>query len=69
MVRQGLGATIMHRAEIDSFVSDFRLFPLPVPLERINGVAALKEALHLPATFMFLDLLKSTAKSYRQMYS
>lgn len=62
MVRQGLGATIMHRAEIESFISDFHTFPLPVPLERINGAAILKDALHLPATFKFFDLLKSVGK-------
>lgn len=58
MVRQGLGATIMHSSEIDSFISDFQVFPLPVPLERINGCAILKNALHLPATFIFLETLK-----------
>lgn len=64
MVRQGLGATIMHQAEIVSFIKDCRIMPLPVPLERINGVAIVREALHLPATFMFLELLKSIGKTH-----
>ncbi|MEM9003360.1 MAG: LysR family transcriptional regulator [Cyanobacteria bacterium P01_F01_bin.86] len=64
MVRQGLGATIMHCAEIASFINDLRISPLPVPLERINGVAIMKEGLHLPATFMFLELLKSMGKAH-----
>ncbi|MEO0824203.1 MAG: LysR family transcriptional regulator [Cyanobacteria bacterium J06635_15] len=63
MVRQGLGGTVMHGYEIESFVSDFQVFPLPVPLERINGCAVLKDALHLPATFTFLETLKSTCRA------
>jgi hypothetical protein len=41
-------------------------YSLPVPLFRRIGVAVLAEALHVPAVFAFLDVLKEQARSLQQ---
>jgi DNA-binding transcriptional LysR family regulator len=59
MVSQGLGATIMARLAAVPLPAEVRVFNLPDPLERIIGVAILANALHSPAVYAFLEMLKS----------
>ena len=39
-----------------------QMYSLPVPLERVFGVAVLANALQTPAVFAFLDTLRSAAR-------
>jgi len=59
MVKQGLGATIMTRLVAEPIPEALQVTSLPVPLERVIGVATLADALLPQATFAFLDVLKS----------
>jgi DNA-binding transcriptional LysR family regulator len=61
MVMQGLGATILPRLAAEPLPLGVKTYSLPVPLERIIGVAMLAEALHPPGVFAFLDTLKHSA--------
>jgi len=61
MVMRGLGVTVMARLAAEPLPPDIQVRSLPVPLERVIRVAVLAEALHSPALYAFLDLLK-TAK-------
>lgn len=58
LVAQGLGATILPRLAAEPIPATVRVFRLPVPLDRVIGVAVLANALHSPAVFAFLDILK-----------
>lgn len=58
MVSQGLGASIMPRLAAEPIPPQVRVCSLPLPLERVIGVAVLASALHSPAIFAFLDTLK-----------
>lgn len=58
MVMQGLGATIIARLAAAPLPVEARVYPLPVPLERVIQVATLRDALLSPAVFAFLDLVK-----------
>jgi DNA-binding transcriptional LysR family regulator len=58
MVNQGLGATIMARLAAEPLPPEIQAYSLPIPLERVIQVAILADALHSPAVFAFLDLLK-----------
>ncbi|MBD0343971.1 MAG: LysR family transcriptional regulator [Coleofasciculus sp. Co-bin14] len=59
MVKQGLGATIIPLLAAEPIPEGVQVRRLPVPLERSIGVAMLADALHTPAIFAFLDILKS----------
>ncbi|MEO0540225.1 MAG: LysR family transcriptional regulator [Cyanobacteria bacterium P01_A01_bin.105] len=59
MVRRGLGAAIMARLAAAPIPDEVVVADLPVPLERVIGVLLLKEALHPPAVFAFLETLKA----------
>ncbi len=59
MVMQGLGAAILPRLAAEPIPKELRVYPLPAPLKRVIGVAALSDALHTPAVFAFLDMLKN----------
>jgi DNA-binding transcriptional LysR family regulator len=59
MVSQGLGATIMPRLAAEPIPLGLKVLSLPIPFERVIGVAILRDALHVPAVFAFLDRLKS----------
>ena len=59
MVRQGLGGTVIARLAAEPIPEGVQIRRLPVPLERVLGVAVLADALHPPAVFAFLDTLKS----------
>ncbi len=58
MVMQGLGVAILPRLAAEPVPPTIQVGDLPSPLERIIGVAVLKNALHSPAIYAFLDALK-----------
>jgi len=59
LVRQGLGAAILPRLAAEPIPKEIQIFRMPEPTERVIGVAMLSKALHIPAVFAFLDVLKS----------
>lgn len=65
MVSQGLGITIMARLAAEPLPEDIQIARLPLPLERIVRVATLANALHPPAVFAFMDVLRE----YRSTHS
>jgi DNA-binding transcriptional LysR family regulator len=58
LVNQGLRAAILPRLAALPIPQDVQVYSLPVPLERVMGVVVLSNALHVPAVFTFLDMLK-----------
>ena len=58
MVAQGLGAAIIPQLSAPSISPEIRVSQLPTRLERIVGAAIVADALHTPAVFAFLDVLK-----------
>lgn len=62
MVGKGLGAAIMPRLAAEPLPLGIKECNLPVPLQRIIGVAILANALHSPAIYAFLDALRNTGK-------
>jgi DNA-binding transcriptional LysR family regulator len=60
MVAQGLGAAILPKLAALPIPDGVVVRSLPVPLERVIGAAVLASALHPPAVFTFLDLLRGT---------
>jgi DNA-binding transcriptional LysR family regulator len=58
LVAQGLGATILPRLAAAPIPANVRVYSLPVPFSRTIGVAILAEALHPPAVYAFLEILK-----------
>lgn len=58
MVLQGLGAAIMPRLAAEPIPSAIQVCSLPVPLERVIGVAVLANTLLSPSVFAFLDTLR-----------
>lgn len=58
LVAQGMGATILPRLAAEPIPATVQVFSLPVPLTRVIGVAVLGEALHTPAVYAFLEVLK-----------
>lgn len=58
MVAQGLGAAILGRLAAAPIPKEVGVYSLPVPISRVIGVAVLSDALHVPAVFAFLDMLK-----------
>ncbi|MBD2460785.1 LysR family transcriptional regulator [Oscillatoria sp. FACHB-1407] len=58
MVRQGLAAAILPRLAAEPIPESIQVCSLPVPFERVIGVATLSNKLHVPAVFAFLKLLK-----------
>jgi DNA-binding transcriptional LysR family regulator len=58
MVAQGLGAAILPKLAALPIPDGVVVRSLPVPLERVIGAAVLASALHPPAVFTFLDLLR-----------
>lgn len=59
MVMRGLGITIMARLAAEPLPPEIQVRSLPIPLERVIRAAVLTEALHSPALYAFLDLLKT----------
>jgi DNA-binding transcriptional LysR family regulator len=60
MVAQGLGAAILFRLAALPIPPEVKVCHLPVPLERIVGAAVLADALHPPAVYAFVEMLKET---------
>ncbi|GAB4229636.1 MAG: LysR family transcriptional regulator [Elainellaceae cyanobacterium] len=58
LVAQGLGASILPRLAAEPIPAAVQVYSLPVPLERLIGVAVLADALHTPAVYAFLEILK-----------
>ncbi|MGV2831099.1 LysR family transcriptional regulator [Myxosarcina sp. GI1(2024)] len=56
---QGLGAAIMPRLAAEPIPEQLTVYSLPTPLERNIQAAMLKDALHTPAVFAFLDVLRT----------
>jgi DNA-binding transcriptional LysR family regulator len=63
MVNQGLGVGILPLLAAEPLPSGIRIRSLPVPFERVIGAIILSNALHIPAVFAFLDLLKQAASA------
>jgi DNA-binding transcriptional LysR family regulator len=62
MVQQGLGAAILPRLAAEPLPAGIQVCSLPVHLERIVGTAILKDALHTPAAYAFLDALRNIGR-------
>ncbi len=60
MVAQGLGAAIMPRLAAEPIPPGIQVHSLPVPLERVIGMAMLADILQSPAVFTFLDMFRNT---------
>ncbi len=63
LVAQGLGATILPRLAAEPIPTQVQVFALPVPLGRIIGAAVMAGAMHTPAIYAFLDVLKALGSS------
>jgi DNA-binding transcriptional LysR family regulator len=59
MAIQGLGATILPQLAAEPLPAQLQVYSLPIPLKRIIKAAIVKNALHTPAVFAFLDVLKN----------
>ena len=58
MAIQGLGAAIIPRLAAEPIPPKLQVYHLPVPLERTIKAAVVKDALHTPAVYAFMDTLK-----------
>jgi DNA-binding transcriptional LysR family regulator len=58
MVKQGLGAAILARLAAEPIPEEVKVYSLPIPFDRIIGIATLADTLHVPAVFAFLKLLE-----------
>lgn len=58
MVAQGLGAAILPRLAALPIPPGVQVCSLPVPLNRVIGVATLANTRHTPAVAVFLDLIR-----------
>ena len=60
MVKQGLGIAMLPRLAAEPIPSEVQVCCLPFNLSRPIGASLLREALHTPAVYAFLDALKGT---------
>jgi len=58
LVNQGLKAAILPRLAAVPIPKEVQVYSLPEPIERVMAVAMLANALHVPAVFTFLEMLK-----------
>ncbi|MFH7030047.1 MAG: LysR family transcriptional regulator [Heteroscytonema crispum UTEX LB 1556] len=58
MVNQGLRAAILPRLAAVPIPSTVQVYSLPIPLDRVIGVAILSNSLHVPAVFTFMEMLR-----------
>lgn len=58
LVAQGLGGTILPRLAAEPIPESIQVHSLPIPLDRLIGVAILTEALQPPAVYALLDILR-----------
>ncbi|MEY4519951.1 MAG: hypothetical protein RLZZ499_2551 [Cyanobacteriota bacterium] len=59
MAMQGLGAAIFPQLAAEPLPAQLKVYSLPIPLERIIKAAVIKNALHTPAVYAFIDVLKN----------
>ena len=69
MVVQGLGVAILPRLAAEPLPVGVHVYTLPVPLERVIGVAVRANALQTPAVFAFLDILRGASRFTTKMAS
>ena len=69
MVQQGLGVAILPRLAAEPVPTDVRICNLPFALSRPIGATILREALHTPAVYAFLDALQETGEFSRTKVS
>ncbi|MEO1069970.1 MAG: LysR family transcriptional regulator [Cyanobacteria bacterium J06638_6] len=62
MVQQGLGIAILPRLAAEPVPTDVQICPLPFPISRPIGATILKDALHTPALYAFLDALREVGE-------
>ncbi len=60
MVAQGLGMTIIPCLAAEPIPKEVQMYRLPVALDRSIGVAMVADALHPPAVFAFVELLRNS---------
>jgi DNA-binding transcriptional LysR family regulator len=65
MVQQGLGIAILPRLAAEPVPPEVRICPLPFRISRPIGATMLKNALHTPALYAFLDALRETGEFSR----
>ncbi|HZG39268.1 MAG TPA: LysR family transcriptional regulator [Nodosilinea sp.] len=65
MVQQGLGIAILPRLAAEPVPPDVQIWPLPFPISRPIGATILKDALHTPALYAFLDALREVGEFSR----
>lgn len=63
MVKQGLGVSVMARMSAEPIPPDIQVRELPVPLERVIGVAVMANTLLPQAVLAFFDSLKPGDRS------
>jgi len=59
MAVQGLGAAIIPKLAAQPIPAELKIYSLPTPLERVITAAVVKEALHTPAVYAFMDTLRN----------
>lgn len=59
MVVQNLGVAILPQLAAEPIPSEIITHKLPTPLQRVIGAAVLSSALHIPAVFAFLEMLRT----------
>lgn len=59
MAIQGLGAAILPQLAAEPLPAQLKVYSLPVPLKRFIQAAIVKNALHTPAVYAFIDVLKN----------
>jgi DNA-binding transcriptional LysR family regulator len=64
MVMQGLGVGILPQLAAEPLPETIQVQNLPVPYKRVIGVIMLSTALHVPAVFAFLEMLKQIYQPY-----
>lgn len=62
MVRQGLGIALMPELAAVPIPSDVQVCRLPFSITRPIGASRLREGLHIPAVYAFLDALRETGE-------
>ena len=65
MVQQGLGIAILPRLAAEPVPRDVQITALPFPISRPIGASILKDALHTPALYAFLDALREVGEFSR----
>ncbi|MBW4461795.1 MAG: LysR family transcriptional regulator [Nodosilinea sp. WJT8-NPBG4] len=65
MVQQGLGIAILPRLAAEPVPPDVQIVSMPFPISRPIGATILKDALHTPALYAFLDALREVGEFSR----